>query len=108
MEEGCRRSQYCTYLHQQNQSHRNPDQAIVNEDSASQPINVESDSGSNFPCPLCKNEFTSEESMREHTDATHIEKAQLNCKDCDYITDNESILQGHTKEVHQFQCNMCN
>ena len=34
MEEGCRRSQYCTYLHQHNQSHRNPDQAIVNEDSA--------------------------------------------------------------------------
>ena len=107
-EEGCRRSQYCTYLHQQNQVHRNPVQATENEDSANQPINVESDSGFSFPCPLCRNEFTSEESLREHTNATHDKIAQLNCNDCDFNTDNENILQTHIEEVHTFQCNMCN
>ena len=45
--------------------------------------------------------------MREHIDKTHIEKAQLNCNDCDFNTDNETLLQSHTQQVHHFQCNMC-
>ena len=84
-----------------------PDQT-ANEDTASQLIYVERDSGFSFPCPLCRMEFSSEESLREHTDATHMEKALLNCNDCDFNTDNETILQSHTKELHKFQCNMCN
>ena len=87
--------------------HRNPVQATENKDSANQPINVESDSGFSFPCPLCRNEFTSEKSLREHTNTTH-DNNELDCNDCDFNTDNENILQTHIEEVHTFQCNMCN
>ena len=99
-EEGCRRGEYCQYLHQQNKLPQTSHQTATEYSTNHVENNMES-------ITTCRNEFENEDSLRVHTETTHVENAILDCNECDFRTESENILQCHIQEVHPFQCNKC-
>ena len=89
------------YLHRHsNQFEKNLNQTAETENF----FNDVNDIVSISTCEFCRIEFDSQDLMRDHIDAMHVEEVLSNCTNCDFVTDSKLTLEEHTQVAHPFQC----